>query len=179
MLLIQTALPGATLVDPELKPDGRGFFARTFCREEFAAAGLDPMVEQCSVAYNHLAGTVRGMHYQVPPAAEAKLVRCTRGAVLDIVVDMRPESATFLRHVAVDLTADNRRALYVPPMFAHGYQTLVDATEVSYQMSERYTPGAERGIRYDDPALSLPWPLPVSVVSDKDLAWPPMQTAAR
>ena len=179
MLLTRTALPGATIIDLDVKSDSRGFFARTFCREEFAQAGLDPMVEQCSLAYNHLAGTVRGMHYQLPPAAEAKLVRCTRGAILDIIVDLRPESPTYFQHIAVELTADNRRALYVPPMFAHGYQTLVDATEVSYQVSERYAPGMERGLRFDDPALALPWPAPVTVVSDKDLAWPPLQTTAR
>lgn len=177
MLLTQTALPGATLIDLDVRSDSRGFFARTFCRDEFARAGLDPMVEQCSLAYNHVAGTVRGMHYQLPPAAEAKLVRCTRGAILDIIVDVRPDSATYLQHLAVELTADNRRALYVPPMFAHGYQTLVDATEVSYQVSD--TPGMECGLRFDDPALGLTWPAPVTVVSDKDRAWPSMQTAAR
>ena len=179
MFLTQTALPGAMLIDLELKPDSRGFFARTFCREELSQAGLDPMVEQCGVAYNHLAGTVRGMHFRLPPAAEAKLVRCTRGAILDIIVDMRPDSSTYVQHVAVELTADNRRALYVPPMFAHGYQTLADATEVSYQFSERYTPELERGLRFDDPALALPWPMPVTIVSDKDQEWPLMQTTAR
>ena len=176
MLITKTALSGATIIDPELQTDSRGFFARTFSWEDFAGAGLDPMVEQCSLAYNHRAGTVRGMHYQLPPAAEAKLVRCTRGAIVDIIVDMRPDSETYLQHIVVYLTAENRRALYVPPMFAHGYQTLVDATEVSYQISERYTPGVERGLRYDDKALALPWPAPVTVVSDKDQAWPLTQS---
>ncbi len=178
MLFTQTLLSGATLIDLDSKPDSRGFFARTFCRKEFAEAGLDPMVEQCGLAYNHTAGTIRGLHYQLPPAAEAKLVRCTRGAIIDIIVDLRPQSATYLQHIAVDLTAVNRRALYVPPMFAHGYQTLVDSTEVSYQVSERYCPGVERGLRYDDPALALPWPAPVTLVSAKDQAWPPLPAAA-
>lgn len=177
MLLTLTDLPGAAIVDLERKEDERGFFARTFCREEFAEAGLEPMVEQCNVSFNHRAGTLRGMHYQLPPAGEAKLVRCTRGAVVDIIVDMREESPTFRRHIAVELTADNRRALYVPPMFAHGYQTLVDETEVVYQVSERYTPGVERGLRYDDPALGMSWPLPVAVISDKDSSWPLLETA--
>lgn len=135
------------------------------------------MVEQCNVSFNHRAGTLRGMHYQLPPAGEAKLVRCTRGAVVDIIVDMREESPTYRQHIAVELTADNHRALYVPPMFAHGYQTLVDETEVVYQVSERYTPGVERGLRYDDPALGMSWPLPVAVISDKDSSWPLLETS--
>jgi len=177
MLLTPTDLPGAAIVDLELKEDDRGFFARTFCQEEFAEAGLEPTVEQSNLSFNHRAGTLRGMHYQLPPAGEAKLVRCTRGAIVDIIVDMREESPTFRQHVAVELTADNRRALYVPPMFAHGYQTLVDGTEVVYQVSERYTPGVERGLRHDDPALRLPWPVPVTVISDKDRSWPLLETA--
>lgn len=172
MLLAKTTLAGAVVVELEPRTDSRGFFARTFCREEFAAAGLNPMVDQCNVAYNNVAGTLRGMHFQLPPASEAKLVRCTRGAIVDIIVDMRPESPTYLDHLAVELSAENRRALYVPPMFAHGYMTLVDATEVAYQVSERYTPGLERGLRYDDPALALPWPREVAVISEKDKGWP-------
>jgi len=177
MLLSETALNGAVIIDLELKTDERGFFARTFSRREFADAGLDPMVEQCNLSFNHAAGTLRGMHYQLPPATEAKLVRCTRGAILDVIVDLRPESSTYREHVAVELTAENRRALYVPAMFAHGYQTLVDATEVSYQVSQRYTPGVERGLRHDDPALGLSWPMPVTAVSTKDLNWPLLATA--
>ena len=172
MIITPTAIPDVHVVDLELREDERGFFARTFCREEFLAAGLLPAVAQCNVSYNHRAGTVRGMHYQVEPGLEAKLVRCTRGAIVDIVVDMRPGSPTYLQHVAAELTEDNRRALYVPPMFAHGYQALADRTEVVYQVSAPYTPGTERGLRHDDPALDLPWPLPVSVISAKDAAWP-------
>jgi dTDP-4-dehydrorhamnose 3,5-epimerase len=167
-----TNLPGVVVVDLELHQDDRGFFARTFCREEFETAGLAPLVEQCNLSYNHRAGTLRGMHYQVEPALEAKLVRCTAGAVLDQVVDVRPNSPTYLQSFSVELTAENRRALYVPPMLAHGYQTLVDGAEVAYQVSERYMPGTERGLRHDDPALGLRWPLPVTVLSAKDAAWP-------
>lgn len=172
MRITPTALAGAVLVELELRADDRGFFARSFCREEFAAAGLEPAVEQCNVSFNHRAGTLRGMHLQVAPATEAKLVRCTAGAVLDTIVDLRPDSETYLGSWSVELSATNRRALYVPPMFAHGYQTLVDATEVTYQVSQAYTPGAERGLRYDDPALGLSWPLPVSIISEKDATWP-------
>ncbi len=172
MIFTETGLAGAVVVDLERKADDRGFFARTFCREEFAAAGLEPLVEQCNLSYNHRAGTLRGMHFQVAPATEAKLVRCTAGAIVDIIVDVRSGSPTYLRSFSVELTAENRRALYVPPMFAHGYQTLVDGAEVTYQVSEAYTPGTERGLRHDDPRLGLAWPLPVTVLSDKDAAWP-------
>ena len=167
-----TGLPDATIIDPELREDERGFFTRTFDRAEFEANGLDPNVEQCNLSYNDRAGTVRGMHMQVAPAYEAKLVRCSRGAVIDIIVDMRPDSPTYLQHVAVELTAENRRALYVPPLFAHGYQTLVDGTETVYQVSGKYSPEHERGLRHDDPRLGLSWPLPVSVISPKDASWP-------
>ena len=178
MILTTTELAGPVVVELELRQDERGFFARSFDREQFAAAGLEPVVEQCNVSFNHRAGTLRGMHYQVAPAMEAKLVRCTAGAVLDVVVDVRPGSPTYLRSVAVELSAANRRALYVPPMFAHGYQTLVDGAEVTYQVSEAYTPGTERGLRHDDPLLGLSWPLPVSAISAKDAAWPLLEVAA-
>ncbi len=174
MIISTTPLAGPAIIDLELKQDERGFFARSFDRESFAAAGLEPVVEQCNVSFNHRAGTLRGMHFQVAPATEAKLVRCTAGAIVDIIVDVRPDSPTYLQHYAIELTADNRRALYVPPMFAHGYQALTDGAEVSYQVSEAYTPGTERGLRHDDPALGLSWPLPVSVISAKDAAWPLM-----
>lgn len=167
-----TALEGPVLIDLELREDDRGFFARTFCREEFAAAGLDPHVEQANLAFTRHAGTVRGMHYQVDPAPEAKLVRCVRGRLLDVAVDLREGSPTRLRHVAVELSADNRLALYVPPYFAHGYQTLDDDTEILYQVSGAYHAPSERGLRYDDPALGITWPLPVSSISDKDRSWP-------
>jgi dTDP-4-dehydrorhamnose 3,5-epimerase len=124
------------------------------------------------MSFNYNKGTLRGMHYQVPPAAETKFIRCVRGGIYDVIVDMRPESPTFLQHIGVELTADNRRALYIPEMFAHGFQTLSDDTEVLYLVGEFYTPGYERGLRYDDPALKLEWPLPVSVISEKDANWP-------
>lgn len=172
MKITTTPIEGPAIVDLELRQDDRGFFARTYCRQEFLNAGLDPAVEQCNLSYNHKAGTLRGMHYQVDPAPEAKLVRCTRGAILDVIVDVRPGSPTRFQHVAVELTEENRRAFYVPPYFAHGYLTLTDHAEVAYQVSTAYTPGVERGLRWDDPALRLPWPIEVAVISDKDAAWP-------
>jgi dTDP-4-dehydrorhamnose 3,5-epimerase len=174
-----TALPGPVVVELDLLSDERGFFARTFDRAAFVEAGLEPAVEQCNASYNHLAGTLRGMHVQLAPSPEAKLVRCTRGAIHDVVVDVRPGSPTWGQHVAVELTAENRKALYVPPFFAHGYLTLVDATEVTYQVSSAYTPGAERGLRHDDPALGIDWPVPITTVSAKDAAWPLLDDALR
>lgn len=177
MRFTPTGLAGAVVVDLELRQDDRGFFARTFCRTEFADAGLEPLVEQCNLSFNHVAGTLRGMHFQVAPATEAKLVRCTAGAIVDQIVDVRPDSPTYLRSFSIELTAENRRALYVPPMFAHGYQALTDGAEVSYQVSEAYTPGTERGLRHDDPALGLTWPLPVTALTDKDAGWPLLEAA--
>jgi dTDP-4-dehydrorhamnose 3,5-epimerase len=177
VIITRTHIPDVAIVELELREDDRGFFARTFCRDEFAAAGLEPAVEQCNVSFNHKAGTLRGMHYQLDWAPEVKLVRCTRGAVVDQIVDMRPDSPTYLQHVSVELTAENRKALYVPPMFAHGYQTLVDGTEVVYQVSGAYTPAAERGQRYSDPALGLTWPVPVDVISSKDANWALLEDA--
>ena len=178
MLITATDIPDVHVIDVEPRSDDRGLFARTFCRDEFTQAGLQPAVEQCNLSYNHHAGTLRGMHYQVAPHPEVKLVRCTRGGIVDIVVDMRPGSPTFRHSVAVELTAENRRALYVPAYFAHGYQTLVDDTEVVYQVSGAYEPAAERGLRYDDPALRLSWPLPVASISDKDRSWPLLESPA-
>lgn len=172
MRLTPTEIAAAHIVEFDEFTDDRGFFARSFCAAEFEAAGLDPVVAQCNVSYNHLAGTVRGLHLQTAAAPEAKLVRCTRGAILDVIVDMRPGSPTLGQHIAVELTEDNHRALYVPPLFAHAYQTLVDATEVHYQVSHPYTPNTERGIRHDDPVLGLEWPLEPTAVSDKDMSWP-------
>ena len=172
MIITRTHVPDVAIIDLELREDDRGFFARTFDRAEFEAAGLNPAVEQCNASFNHRAGTLRGMHYQLDWAPEVKLVRCVRGAIVDQIVDMRPESPTYLQHVSVELSAENRRALYVPAMFAHGYQTLADATEVVYQVTGSYTPGAERGQRFDDPALGLRWPLEVAVISAKDAGWP-------
>ncbi|WP_129336156.1 dTDP-4-dehydrorhamnose 3,5-epimerase [Cellulomonas endophytica] len=176
MRLVPTAIAGATVIELDLLSDERGFFARTFDRKAFEEAGLEPLVEQGNVSFNYKAGTLRGMHFQVAPAPEAKLVRCTRGAIVDIIVDVREGSPTYLQHVAVELTAENRRALYVPPFFAHGYQTLVDDTEVVYQVSGTYTPAAERGLRHDDPVLGLRWPLPVDSTSPKDASWPLLGT---
>lgn len=172
VIITPTHVPGAALVALDERRDERGFFARTFCREEFREAGLDPLVQQCNMSYNHAAGTLRGMHWQVPPHAEPKLVRCTRGAVMDIIVDMRDGSPTRLQHVAQLLSAENRLALYVPAYFAHGYLTLTDDTEVTYQAGGAYAPGSERGLRYDDPALGLRWPRSVAVISEKDASWP-------
>ena len=172
MIITRTHIPDVAIIDLELREDDRGFFARTFDIAEFEAAGLNPAVEQCNASFNHKAGTLRGMHYQLEYAPEVKLVRCVRGAIVDKIVDMRPDSPTYLQHVSVELTAENRRALYVPAMFAHGYQTLVDGTEVTYQVTGRYTPDAERGQRWNDPALGLEWPLEVSTISDKDANWP-------
>jgi dTDP-4-dehydrorhamnose 3,5-epimerase len=178
MLFEETDLPGAFILDMERREDDRGFFARAFCQNEFTDHGLKPVIAQANVAYNHRRGTLRGMHFQIPPAAETKLVRCTRGAILDIIVDLRPESPTWLRHIAVELTADNHRALYVPERFAHGYQVLADETETSYQVGEFYSPPNERALRYDDPRLGLEWPLEVTVISGKDRDAPLLETWA-
>ncbi len=172
MRFTETKLKGAFILDLELREDPRGFFARTFCQKEFEAHGLKPVVAQCNCSFNHKKGTMRGMHYQVPPAAETKLVRCTRGAIYDVIIDLRPESPTYRQWIGVELTEHNRRQLYVPEMFAHGYLTLTDNAEVAYQVGEFYTPGYERGIRYDDPAFQIEWPVAIEVISDKDAAWP-------
>jgi len=176
MIFTSTKLAGAFIIDLEEKPDSRGFFARTFCADEFIAHGLKPTVAQCNLSFNHKKGTLRGMHYQTLPAAETKLIRCTQGAIYDVIVDMRPESPTYLSHIGVELTAQNRRALYVPEMFAHGYQALTDGAEVVYQVGEFYTPGYERGLRYDDPILGIYWPLTATEMSDKDQNWPLLES---
>ena len=172
MLFSETKLNGAFIIDLERREDNRGFFARAFCQHEFADHGLKPVIAQANIGFNRRRGSVRGMHFQYPPAAETKLVRCTRGAVLDIIVDLRPESPTYLDHVSVELSADNHRDIYVPERFGHGYQVLEDETETSYQVGEFYTPEAEGGLRYDDPALGLTWPLTVTEISEKDAGWP-------
>jgi dTDP-4-dehydrorhamnose 3,5-epimerase len=168
MIFTETKLKGAFIVDLERREDSRGYFARAFCQKEFETHGLKPIIAQANVAFNVKKGTVRGMHFQYPPAAETKLVRATRGAIIDIIVDLRPESPTYLQYISVELNEDNQRALYVPERFAHGYQVLRDSTDTSYQVGEFYTPSAESGLRHDDPRLKLPWPLPVQVISDKD-----------
>lgn len=176
MLFTETPLKGAFVIDLEQRSDHRGFFARTFCAKEFEDHGLKPTVAQCNLSYNHKKGTLRGMHYQTPPAAETKLIRCTQGGIYDVIIDMRPDSPTYLAHFGIELTAENRRALYVPEMFAHGYQALTDGAEVIYQVGEFYTPGYERGLRYDDPFFKIEWPLPVTEISEKDQSWPLFET---
>jgi dTDP-4-dehydrorhamnose 3,5-epimerase len=171
MQFTETKLAGAFIIDLERREDERGFFARAFCQHEFAEHGLNTRIAQSNVAFNRDAGTLRGMHFQFPPAAETKLVRCTRGAIVDMIVDVRPESPSYLEHVAVELSAENGRALYVPERFAHGYQVLADETETSYQVGEFYAPEVEGGLRYDDPRLGLEWPLPVLEMSEKERGW--------
>ena len=172
MIFSETKLTGAYTIDLDRREDVRGYFARMFCQKEFAAHGLKPMIAQANVGSNLKRGTVRGMHFQYPPAAEAKYVRCTRGAILDIIVDLRPESRTYLQHVAVELSTANQRGIYVPERFAHGYITLEDNTDTSYIVSEYYTPGVEGGLMYNDPRLALEWPIPLAVISEKDTQWP-------
>lgn len=175
MIFHQLDIPGAFLIEPERVEDRRGFFARTYCRRELEARGLDPTVVQTSVSVNRLRGTVRGMHWQTAPYEEIKLVRATRGAIFDVILDLRPGSPTWKRHAGVELTADNRLSLYVPAGVAHGFQTLEDDTEVFYQMSEFYYPEAARGVRWDDPAFEIEWPLAISMISERDLTFPPFE----
>jgi dTDP-4-dehydrorhamnose 3,5-epimerase len=168
MIFTRTKLQGAWIVEPEKLADERGFFARTWCQREAQAQALTPCWVQCNVSFNHETGTLRGMHYQAAPYAEAKLVRCTRGAIYDVALDLRPESPTFKEHVGTTLTAENHKMLYVPEGFAHGFLTLEDDTEVFYMMSEFYAPGHAQGVRWDDPAFSISWPAEVRVISDRD-----------
>jgi dTDP-4-dehydrorhamnose 3,5-epimerase len=177
MIFTATSVVDAWVIDLEPHADARGFFARAFDAEEFERHGCKPVIVQANISYNSTKGTLRGMHMQVDPPEESKLVRCTRGAVYDVIVDMRPESPSYLQHAAVELTADNRRALYVPPMCAHGFQTLVDDAEVTYHVGDVYRPSHERGLLHDDPALGIDWPLPVTVISEKDAAWARLEPA--
>ncbi|MBO6575322.1 MAG: dTDP-4-dehydrorhamnose 3,5-epimerase [Rhodothermales bacterium] len=171
MKFTETRLKGAFIIDLEPHRDERGFFARGFCQKEMQAHGVEPLIAQANFSYNKARGTLRGMHFQDARAPESKLVRCVRGSLLDTIIDLRPESPTFLQHVSVELTGDNSRALFVPPRFAHGFLTLEDETVATYQVGEFYTPGVEGGLRYDDPALGLSWPVPVEVISEKDTQW--------
>lgn len=177
MIFTETALAGAFLIEPERIEDQRGFFARSFCTAEFAAHGLDTRCAQCNISFNARRGTLRGMHFQRAPHEEAKTVRCTSGAIHDVIVDLRRESPTFGAHVAFELSRENRRMLFVPAGFAHGFQTLTDETEVFYMMSTAYVPGAAEGLRYDDPALGIQWPEPVRAISDRDLGYEPFDPA--
>lgn len=172
MIFQETELKGAYIVDIERREDDRGFFARSWCRREFEAHGLNPHIAQCSVSFNVMKGTLRGMHFQVKPFEEAKLVRCTRGSLCDVIVDLRPDSPTFKRHRSVVLTADNRTMLYVPEGFAHGFLTLEDKTEVHYQISEFHAPDHARGFRWNDPAFGIAWPADAQVISDRDRNYP-------
>jgi dTDP-4-dehydrorhamnose 3,5-epimerase len=172
MIFTETPLGGAHVLDPERLADERGFFARIFDPRELVQHGLNANVEQASISFNPKKGTLRGMHFQRPPFAEAKLVRCTRGAVHDVIVDLRRASKTYLGHFGVVLDAENRRLLYVPEGFAHGYLTLTDDAEVSYQISARYSPEHASGVRWDDPAFAIRWPGPVTLVNERDRSYP-------
>jgi len=173
MKFTETRLPGAYVVELEPLADERGFFARAWCSGEFEKNGLANRSVQANMSSTRKMGTMRGLHYQVPPHAETKLFRCTRGSLFDVIVDLRKESPTFRRWTGLELSAENHVAIYVPEGFAHGYLTLEDETDAYYQVSEFYTPGAERGFRYDDPAFGIEWPIEPRVVSDKDLSWEP------
>lgn len=164
----ETALKGAFVIEPERKEDDRGFFARTWCAEEFASRGLNPRLVQCSISYNKKRGTLRGMHYQVAPFEEAKLVRCTRGAIFDVIIDLRLASATYAKHVSVVLSEANRHMLYIPEGMAHGFQTMEDETEVFYQMSQMFHPESARGVRWDDPSFGIEWPPADRIISVRD-----------
>ncbi len=172
MIFTEAALKGAFIIDPEPASDERGMFARVWCEKEFERHGLSARWVQSSISVNRRKGTLRGMHYQVAPNQEVKLVRCTAGAIYDVIVDLRPTSLTYRQHVGLTLTADNHRSLYIPEQFAHGFLTLQDNSEVSYHISEFYAPSSARGIRWDDPLLQITWPEPVVIVSEKDQAWP-------
>jgi dTDP-4-dehydrorhamnose 3,5-epimerase len=173
MIFIETKLPGVFIVEVQRLEDDRGFFGRSFCRREFAGRGLNPEVAQCNISFNRDTGTLRGMHYQAAPHAEEKVVRCTRGSLYDVIVDLRTESPTYKQWIAVELTGENRRMLYIPKGFAHGFQTLVDNTEIFYQMSEFYHPESACGVRWNDPAFGIQWPIEDRVIlSDRDRYWP-------
>ncbi len=172
MLFTRTSIDGAFVVEPEPISDERGFFARTWCQREFKAHGLNSELVQCNLSFNRRKGTLRGMHYQAAPHQEAKLVRCTTGAIYDVAIDLRPTSPTFGAHTAAVLDAANRRMLYIPEGCAHGFLTLQDGTEVAYQMSAFYVPEADRGVRFDDPAFGIRWPDEVRVISQRDRSYP-------
>jgi dTDP-4-dehydrorhamnose 3,5-epimerase len=173
MIFRETKLNGAYIIEPERLEDERGFFARAWCQREFEIKGFNPDVVQCNISFNKKRGTLRGLHYQISPHAEAKVVRCTCGAIFDVIVDLRPDSCTYMAYISVELSAGNRLALYVPEGFAHGFQTLEDDSEVFYQMSEYYHPESARGLRWDDPALGISWPVsPGQLISDRDKGWP-------
>ena len=168
----ETKLKGAFVIDPERFNDDRGFLARSFSFKEFETHGLNPRIAECNISFSRKRYTVRGMHFQKPPDAQAKLVRCTKGAIYDVIIDLRPESPTFKQWIGEELTAKNRRMLYVPEGFAHGFQTLEDDTEVFYQISNFYTPGSEGGVRWNDPVFGIDWPAAPRIISDRDAGYP-------
>lgn len=173
MIFEETKLKGAFIISPERISDDRGFFARAWCRKEFEAHGLNISPVQSNISFNVKKGTLRGMHYQISPYEETKLVRCTRGAICDVIIDVRPDSSTYMQWIAVELTMDSHTMLYVPEGFAHGYQTLTDNAEVFYQVSQFHALGFERGIRWDDPVFDITWPISVErIISEKDRKWP-------
>ena len=172
MKFSETQLKGAYFIEIEKLSDDRGFFARSWCQKEFEDHGLESGFVQANVSYNLKKGTIRGMHYQIAPYQECKLIRCTRGAIYDVIIDLRPDSPTYKQWAGVELTADNYIMFFVPEDFAHGFQTLTDKTEITYQVSQFYTPGAEKGIRFNDPEFNIQWPLEATIISDKDNTWP-------
>lgn len=172
VIFAETELPGSYIIEPQRLDDERGFFARTWCEREFRERGLDEKIVQCNISFNKKKGTLRGMHYQVHPHAETKLIRCARGAIYDVIADIRRDSPTYMRHMAIVLSAENRKMLYVPKGFAHGFQTLEDDTEVCYQMSDSYAPQSARGFRWNDPAFRIAWPDDTRTISMKDLSYP-------
>ena len=172
MIFTETTLKEAFLIEPERREDERGFFARTWCQREFESHGLHKKWVQCNISFNKKKGTLRGMHYQVPPYEEAKLVRCTRGAIFDVIIDLRLQSPSFKQWVTLELTADNRRMLYIPEGFAHGFQTLTDETEIFYQMSQFYAPAHANGVRWDDPVFNITWPADERTISEQDRSYP-------
>jgi len=172
LIFTETKLAGAFVIEPERRADKRGFFARTYCRQEFEEHGLNPDVVQCNVSFNKRKGTLRGMHYQAAPFAEVKLVRCTSGSIYDVIIDLRPASATFKQYFAAELSAENRRMLYIPEDFAHGFQTLQDDTEVFYQMAQGYSAEHARGVRWNDPAFGIEWPKDERIIIQRDQNYP-------
>jgi dTDP-4-dehydrorhamnose 3,5-epimerase len=172
MIFSETNLKGAFLIEPERKEDQRGFFARTWCQQEFEDHGLNSKLVQCSVSFNNKKGTLRGMHFQVAPFDETKLVRCTKGEIFDAIIDLRSDSPTFKKHFSVLLNEENRLMLYIPPGFAHGFQTMSDNTEVFYQMSQLYSPEHARGVRWNDPVFGIQWPADERIIIDRDLNYP-------
>lgn len=172
MIFTETLLPGAYIIDPERHADERGFFARTWCLREFSAHGLTTTLIQCNISFNQAKGTLRGMHYQVDPYPEVKLVRCTMGAIYDVIIDLRPSSPTYQQWMSIELTAENRRLLCIPVGMAHGFLTLADHSEVFYQMSAFYHPECARGVRWNDPAFNIRWPAVPQIISDRDQQYP-------